>query len=76
MGVLLPIFGGITASLILRTFTSLPFWACLLIGIPVGTVTAWLLFVVLAFCFYTFVEKPIEAVRERRKQKIRDRFNG
>ena len=75
MSTVLPIVGGITVGLLLRTFTSLPFWACLLIGIPIGTVAAWLLFVGLAFLGFKLIGEPLAAARERRKQRIQDRFN-
>ena len=76
MSTVLPIVGGITAGLLLRSFTSLPFWACLLIGIPVGTVTAWLLFVGFALLFHKAITEPLAASRQRRKQEIRDQHDG
>ncbi|TWU50701.1 hypothetical protein Poly51_39940 [Rubripirellula tenax] len=76
MSTVLPIVGGITAGLVLKSFTSLPFWACLLIGIPVGTVTAWALFVGVAFLFHKAIAEPLAASRERRRQEIRDRYDG
>ncbi len=74
MSTVLPIVGGITAGMLLRSFTSLPFWACLLIGIPVGTVAAWVLFVGIALLIHKAIAEPLAAKRERRTQRTRDRF--
>ncbi|WP_150122615.1 hypothetical protein [Rhodopirellula islandica] len=76
MSTVLPIVGGITAGLLLRSFTSLPFWACLLIGIPVGTVAAWVLFVGVIILVHKTIGEPLAASRERRKQEIRDQYDG
>lgn len=36
-----PVIGGVLAILVLRHTTSMPMWACCLIGVPVGTIVAW-----------------------------------
>ena len=73
MTVVIPIVGGIAGSLVLSHFTPLPFWTCILLGIPLGTIAAWLLFLGLAIAFSLLVLRPLEIVHERRKRRIRDR---
>jgi hypothetical protein len=41
MGFVAPVFGGIAVGLVLIKLTPLPFWACLLIALPVGTIVGW-----------------------------------
>lgn len=71
MTVLVLIFGGIAGTLLLQSVTSLPFWACVILGIPVGTVGAWLGLVGLAFVVFV----PCEKLREWRRVRRRKRFN-
>lgn len=42
MEVVAPIVGSIAVAITLRTWTPMPTWACVLIGLPVGTVLGWL----------------------------------
>ena len=42
MEVVAPIAGGITVGIVLRAWTPMPTWACVLIALPIGTVLGWL----------------------------------
>ncbi len=44
-----PIVGSLAFAWLLMTWTALPRWACIIIAIPLGTVTMWALIIGLIF---------------------------
>lgn len=54
MTYVVPVIGMSVLIAVLRHFTALPFWACALIGIPVGTIAAWLLVLGALYMFALF----------------------
>ena len=55
-----PIVGSLSFAWLLMTWTSLPRWACIVIAIPLGTVTMWGLIIGLLFTAgqLTLTEQP------------------
>ena len=41
MEIVAPIAGGITVAMTLKSWTTMPTWACILIALPVGTILGW-----------------------------------
>ncbi len=76
MEVVAPIVGGIAVALFLRTWTPIPTWACVLVGLPIGTVLGWVtmiaVFVMVAFLFDTKQKQIGEQsdVRETSAQSV------
>ena len=41
MEIVAPITGGIAVAMVLKSLTTMPTWACVLIALPVGTILGW-----------------------------------
>lgn len=56
MSTVIPIVGAVAAIVTLLQCTTLPKWACFILGLPLGTIGGWLAFVVAAAVVLRLVE--------------------
>jgi hypothetical protein len=65
-----PFLGSLVVALVLRAYTSLPTWGCVLIALPLGTLLAWLVILTVLFATDSILNYS------RAKQGNQDRANS
>lgn len=60
-GTVVPVVGSVAAGVILAETTSMPRWACYLIGVPVGTLGGWLILFGVPFLVFWMADRRKKA---------------